>query len=162
MLALRYSPSEEQNVLSEELILHNDLKEVKLLGAFVKQVAGRLNMDKHLMGKLRLAVEEAVVNVIDYAYPIGSTGDISVRAMSDGKLVKFIITDSGKAFDPTQIDKADTTLSAEDRPIGGLGIFIVREMMDSVNYERVEGQNVLTLRKRLEASGQRSEHSFEP
>jgi sigma-B regulation protein RsbU (phosphoserine phosphatase) len=68
--------------------------------------------------------------------------------MSDGKTLKTIITDSGVAFDPTAKEKADTTLSAEDRQIGGLGILLVREIMDSVNYERINKQNILTLTKK--------------
>ena len=63
--------------------------------------------------------------------------------------MKFTITDSGMPFDPTTKEDADTTLSAEDRPIGGLGIYLVRQLMDSMNYERINGKNVLTLRKKL-------------
>ena len=69
--------------------------------------------------------------------------------MSDGKTLKTIITDSGVAFDPTAKEKADTTLSAEDRQIGGLGILLVREIMDTINYERQDGKNALTLIKQL-------------
>jgi sigma-B regulation protein RsbU (phosphoserine phosphatase) len=88
-----------------------------------------------------------VVNVIDYAYPIGTKGDVTVKVMSNGHALHFQIIDSGVAFDPTVKENADTTLSAEDRQIGGLGILLVRELMDSVNYERIEGKNVLTLIK---------------
>jgi sigma-B regulation protein RsbU (phosphoserine phosphatase) len=63
--------------------------------------------------------------------------------------LKFVISDSGKYFDPTNVATADTTLSAEERSIGGLGIYLVRQLMDSVNYERIGGFNVLTLRKKL-------------
>jgi sigma-B regulation protein RsbU (phosphoserine phosphatase) len=62
--------------------------------------------------------------------------------------MKTIIIDSGIAFDPTEKEKADTSLSAEDRQIGGLGILLVRELMDTINYERINGQNVLTLIKK--------------
>ena len=85
---------------------------------------------------------------MNYAYPLGTSGEISVKAIADCQLLRFIITDKGKAFDPTQIKKTDTTLNAEDRPIGGLGILLVRELMDSVNYERVGGCNILTLSKK--------------
>jgi sigma-B regulation protein RsbU (phosphoserine phosphatase) len=147
LLAIRYTPSREQDIMSEELILHNDVKEVEKLGTFVKQVSEQLNLDKSLTGKLRLAVEEAVVNVMEYAYPSGSKGEVSIRATFNGKRLKFIITDSGISFNPTEVLTADTTLSVEERPIGGLGILLVRELMDSVNYERINGKNVLTLSK---------------
>ena len=97
-----------------------------------------------------LAVEEAVVNVMSYAYPIGTEGEIQVDARATEQSLKFIITDQGKAFDPTQGGNADTSLSAEDRPIGGLGILLVQSLMDSINYERYEGKNVLTLKKGLD------------
>ena len=63
--------------------------------------------------------------------------------------LKFTIIDCGKPFDPTVQDEVDTTLPAEERRIGGLGIHIVRQMMDSINYERMDNLNVLTLRKKL-------------
>jgi sigma-B regulation protein RsbU (phosphoserine phosphatase) len=147
MLAIRYSPVVHNRVLDEELILQNDVHQVKELNAFVKQVMAQLDVEPSLAKKLRLAVEEAVVNVMDYAYPPGTTGDIIIHVTSDGEALNFVITDSGVAFDPTVQDKADTTLSAEDRPIGGLGILLVREMMDTINYERTDGKNVLLLRK---------------
>jgi sigma-B regulation protein RsbU (phosphoserine phosphatase) len=69
--------------------------------------------------------------------------------MSDGETIRFQIIDSGVAFDPTRKEKADTSLSAEDRQIGGLGILLVRELMDAINYERAHGQNILTLVKKI-------------
>lgn len=96
-----------------------------------------------------LAVEEAVVNAMNYAYPIGAKGDINVTAQATERCIKFMITDEGKAFDPTHGGNADTTLSAEDRPIGGLGILLVQQLMDAINYERHDGKNVLTLMKVL-------------
>ena len=99
--------------------------------------------------KLRLGVEEAVVNVINYAYPADNEGNITINMMSDGHSLRFQIIDEGVAFDPTAQQKTDTTLSVEDRQIGGLGILLVRELMDSINYERVEGKNILTLIKKF-------------
>lgn len=116
---------------------------------FIKSVLEQLGIEKSLARKLRLAVEEAVVNVIDYAYPLGSEGDITIHVMSDGHSIRFKIIDAGVAFDPTAKEKADTTLSIDDRQIGGLGILLVRELMDTINYEREDGQNILTLIKNL-------------
>ena len=149
LLAIRYTPSQEKEVLSEELTLHNDVKEVEALGPFVKQIAEQLGIEKSLSGKLRLALEEAVVNVMEYAYPKGTTGEVKVRATSNGHRLKFIITDSGISFNPTEVAAADTTLSAEERPVGGLGILLVRKLMDSINYERIDGKNILTLSKNI-------------
>ena len=149
LLALSYTPLQEQSIMGEGITLKNDVREVEKLGSFVKQVAESLSLDKSLTGKLRLAVEETVVNVMEYAYPQGTTGDVNIRATSNGRRLKFIISDSGIPFNPTEVTAADTTLSAEERPIGGLGILLVRELMDSINYERIDGQNVLTLTKSI-------------
>ena len=156
MLAIHYTPQQFQSILSETLIIRNDVHEVTKFSEFMKRVTAQLNMEKSLAQQLRLAVEEAVVNVIDYAYPAGQEGEIEIRMMSDGKNLKTIIIDSGVAFDPTAKEKADTSLSAEDRQIGGLGILLVRELMDSINYERTDSKNILTLIKKLPTSNLRS------
>ena len=148
MLAFRYSPQTDDYVEHGELTLKNDVSQLKELHDFLKSVAGKIGLDASLTRKIRLAVEEAVVNVMDYAYPAGLEGLIHVKAMSNSDCLKLVITDSGVAFNPTEAAKADTTLSAEDRPVGGLGILLVRELMDSINYERIEGKNILTLKKK--------------
>ena len=149
MLAIRYTPRQFDSKLTEMLVLKNDVHEVKRFSSFMKSVMEQLGVEKSLARQLRLAVEEAVVNVIDYAYPSGTDGDITILIQSDGRSIRFQIIDTGVAFDTTAKEMADTTLSAEDRQIGGLGILLVRELMDTINYERENGQNVLTLIKKL-------------
>lgn len=150
MLAIRYTPRTENYTLDMTLTLKNDLSQIDLLGDFVKDVSKQLNLEPKNAGNVRLAVEEAVVNVINYAYTNASEGTIWVEAKSDEEWLKFIISDEGVPFDPTEALQADTTLSAEERPIGGLGIYLVRQLMDSINYERIDNKNILTLRKRIE------------
>ena len=107
------------------------------------------NLSSSLTMSLNLAMEEAVVNVMDYAYPDGQKGNVDIEVTADQEWMTFVITDTGIAFDPTTKEDADTTLSAEERPIGGLGIFLVRQLMDDINYKREGNKNVLTLRKKL-------------
>jgi sigma-B regulation protein RsbU (phosphoserine phosphatase) len=149
LLAIRYTPKAFESTLTETFLIKNDIREVSKFSTFIKSVMEKLNLEKAMAYKLRLAVEEAVVNVIDYAYPIGQEGDIEIRIMSDGRTLKIIIIDSGVAFDPTAKEKADTSLSVEDRQIGGLGILLVRELLDAINYERENGKNILTLIKNI-------------
>ena len=151
MVALHYHRPQETIVLEETLPLTNDINQVTELNQFIQTVCDRLNLDHSLASQLKLAVEEAVVNVMSYAYPLGTKGDITVEAKATEQWLKFIITDQGKAFDPTQNNKADITLSAEDRPIGGLGILLVQQLMDTINYERIDGKNALTLKKNLQS-----------
>jgi len=149
MLAIHYTPKRFESRLTETLLIKNDVREVSKFSAFIKSVMEKIGVETSLARQFRLAVEEAVVNVIDYAYPAGQEGEIEVRMMFDGETLKTVIIDSGVAFDPTAKERADTSLSAEDRQIGGLGILLVRELMDSINYERADGQNFLTLIKKL-------------
>ncbi|MBR1517141.1 MAG: SpoIIE family protein phosphatase [Bacteroidales bacterium] len=153
LLALCYTPVEEESLLDEEIVLRNDVSEVERLNQFIKGIAQSLSVDKRQTLNLRLAVEEAVVNVMEYAYPDGVEGAIKIRTKADGHRLRIVITDNGAPFDPTQATVADTSLSAEERPIGGLGILLVRRLMDSINYERIENQNVLTLVKKYDAEG---------
>ena len=149
MLAIRYTPKQFESTLTETLVLKNDVHEVTRFSSFIKSVTEKLGIETSLARKLRLAVEEAVVNVISYAYPEGTEGDVTIKIMSDGHTLRFQIIDTGVPFDPTKKEKTDTTLSIEERQIGGLGIFLVRELMDTINYERVDGKNILTLIKTL-------------
>ena len=149
MLALRYTPGQFATLLSEKLTLNCDLNRIQELKDFIESIAQKLNMDPTVLGQVQLAVEEAVVNVMSYAYPEGEKGFVTVKAMSDGHELRLVVIDSGVAFDPTSRGKADVSLSLEDRPIGGLGIFLVRELMDSINYERTDGRNILMMIKSI-------------
>ena len=149
MLAIQYIKQQRDIKLRKAIVLPNDTKEVPRLATFVDEVCEAVGFDATTTMQMNLAIEEAVVNVMEYAYPPGIRGDVSIEAQSNDVRLKFTITDSGSPFDPTVKADADTTLKAEDRPIGGLGIHLVRQLMDSINYERIDGQNILTLRKKL-------------
>ncbi len=133
----------------EHLTLKNKVEELTKLPEFVDTVCEKAGIDMALIACLNLALEEAATNVVLYAYE-GQEGIVDIDAIYNTDYIKFVITDTGIPFDPTQKEDADTTLSAEERPIGGLGIFLVRQIMDSVIYERTDGKNVLTLIKKLE------------
>ena len=135
--------------MKKELIIKNEVAELEHLVILIDEVTEELQLDPEIGMSLNLALEEVVSNVILYAYPEGTNGTVQIVANSDGQVLVFTITDQGKAFDPTQVTEADITLSAEERAIGGLGIFIVNQIMDNVSYRRENGQNILMLTKRL-------------
>lgn len=149
MLAICYTPVHLESVLDEQLTLLNDIHQVKQLNAFVKQIMERLSIEKSLARQLQLAVEEAVVNVMEYAYPTETNGEITIKMTSDSHLLRIQIIDAGVYFDPTAKEKADIDIPVQERQIGGLGILLVRELMDTINYEREDGKNILTLIKKL-------------
>ena len=146
MLAIHFAP---ENLLREEITLNNDVAETEQLSRFVKDFCAKLEMDRKTASGLRLALEETVVNVMNYAYPPGDKGTVSIFADSNGKEVRFTVVDAGMPFDPTSVLEADTTLDAQNRPIGGLGILLTRKLMDSISYVRRDGFNELSLTKSI-------------
>jgi len=152
MLAIQYTKQQLDIRYQCSITLANDIKLLPQLKAFMDHVCEAMKFDETTTLQMNLAIEEAVVNVMDYAYPKGTTGSVNVEAQANDVRLKFTISDYGKFFDPTIVPSVDTTLSLEERSIGGLGIFLVRQLMDSVNYERIGGFNVLTLRKKLSSA----------
>ena len=134
---------------TRNLILPNDVQEVPKLAAFVDEICEAAGMDMATAMQMNLAIEEAVVNVMEYAYPAGIKGEVRIEAQVHDTYVEFTLSDDGMPFNPTEKGEVDTTLSAEERSIGGLGIMLVKHYMDSVIYKYVDSQNVLTLRKNL-------------
>lgn len=133
----------ESMIMPYTLNLTNDINQVPLLTEWIEQLAeaAGLAMDKTF--QLNLALEEAVVNVMNYAYPEQTDMPIIVEASVFDDRLELVIDDHGIPFDPTQQEEPDLTLSAEDRPIGGLGIMLVRQFMDSIRYEYVDAHNRL-------------------
>lgn len=99
--------------------------------------------------KIAVCVEELFVNVVNYAYD-GEIGDCQVSFFIDdslGNKVIIKISDQGKAFNPLEKEDPDISLSAEERKIGGLGIFMVKNIMDTISYERKEENNIIIMEK---------------
>ena len=135
--------------MEKTIILANDISEISRLAQFVDEVGEEFSLTPDITFNLNLVLEEAVVNVINYAYPKEEHEFIYLSAKLHEDSIVLVLTDTGKEFDPTMAPEADITLSAEERPIGGLGIFLIRQIMNEVKYERIEGKNVLTLEKKL-------------
>lgn len=99
--------------------------------------------------QLRLVSEEALINIINYAYD-KEVGELKISCETINDDTIFIeISDTGVAFDPLQKEDPDITLPIEEREVGGLGIFIIKTIMDTVDYKREDGKNILTLTKKL-------------
>ena len=133
---------------THHLVLHNNVEQIAMLPEFVETVAREAQLDHEAVFNLNLALEEAVSNVIMYAYPEGTEGIVDIDAMVDGKRISFVITDSGKPFDPTAKEEVNINTGMAERPIGGLGIHLVRTIMDTVSYERKGENNILTITKK--------------
>ena len=106
--------------------------------------------DEVLQFKLRLSVEEAVENVVRYAYD-GGIGwlETDIHFDQDALLLTIELRDAGTPFNPLEREDPDLTQSAEEREVGGLGIFLCKKMMDSIEYRYEDGNNVLTMTKKV-------------
>ena len=141
MLAVRYQ--------LPAIVMRNDIQQIPTLAEWVEG----LHIPEELNMPVNLALEEAVSNVMLYAYPGRNDGKVFVEFVrtrdENGDKLVFTVSDSGIPFDPTRKPDADIGLSAEERAIGGLGIHLVRQLMDVIEYERIDDKNILTLIKKL-------------
>ncbi len=95
-----------------------------------------------------LALEEMFTNVVNYAYK-AQPGSVTIRFILEGQKAVITLIDEGTPYDPLQHEDPDVTLSAQERQIGGLGIFLVRKNMEDLSYEHKDGRNVFTMKKTL-------------
>ena len=120
-------------------------EQLELIPAAVEEFAERDNWPPDLVFKLNLVLEELGVNIVNYS---GATGDIEISLASDADRVTVEISDNGRPFNPlTDLDTPDVAAPLGDRPIGGLGVHLVRSMMDEMQYSRENGKNKLAMTK---------------
>ena len=136
MLAIRYQ--------TPAIVMRNDIQQIPTLAEWIEG----LGIPEELSMPVNLALEEIVSNVMLYAYP-DKSGKVFVEFTRLPSSIIFTVSDSGIPFDPTAQAPADITLSAEERTIGGLGIHLVRQLMDEITYRREEDKNILVLVKNL-------------
>lgn len=133
--------------MTNTLYIKNELGQLTRLYAFLDRQADAYELEDLLLMQIKLALEEAVTNVILYAYPEKVDQDIRIDMNYENKRLTIVITDTGIAFNPLERQEPDLTLSLEERPIGGLGIYLVKQLMTEVTYNRSDGKNILTMTK---------------
>ena len=134
-----------------EMDIAATLENLDTVMAFVDQQLEEVGCSMKAQMQIDIAVEEVYVNIAHYAYN-PEVGGVTIRVQIEEDPLAVILTfiDKGKPYDPLAKEDPDVTLAAEDRQIGGLGIFMVKKSMDNVSYEYNEGRNILTLKKKLE------------
>jgi serine/threonine-protein kinase RsbW len=133
--------------MRKELRIKNQISELERVAQFIEEIGEELHLDMEMQMNLNLVMEEMVSNVIFYAYPKDEDSEIELLAKCDGKKLTFVLSDQGKEFDPTAKEDADPDVNPAERDIGGMGIFIVKNIMNHVTYQRLEGKNLLTMEK---------------
>ena len=134
--------------MRKELKIKNQINELVHVEQFIEEISKELGLDMEMQMNLNLVMEEMVSNVIFYAYPEGTEATIELVAESKGQELTFVLTDQGREFDPTLKEDADPNVNPIEREgLGGMGIFIVKNIMNQVTYQRLEGKNLLTMKK---------------
>ena len=133
-----------------QLKLPIETANLEIVREFVARIAENMGFSEENIHRIELAVDEASTNVIEYAYDGVKDGKIEIDcSTSDGEL-KIVMRDQGKSFDPSSVPEPNVKGDLAERKIGGLGIYLMRKLMDEVSYETsAEGDNLLTMTKRV-------------
>ena len=132
------------------LLICNKIEELNKASEFIKQIGEPLHLPPTLIMKLNLALEEAIANIIHHAYKdYPETEQIEIVASFNNDNFTLKLTDNGAEFDPTRKENPDINLSPEERPIGGLGVFLMKQIMDNIEYERKDDKNILIMSKKI-------------
>ena len=133
------------------LRINNQIDELVKLEVFLNELAGEWRLSEPLVFSLNLVLEEALTNINDYGFDDDNEHTIEIYFKKTGDELTISIIDDGHEHDPTLVADPDITSSAENRSIGGLGIFLIKKIMDKVEYQRKENKNYLTLTKNIES-----------
>jgi anti-sigma regulatory factor (Ser/Thr protein kinase) len=132
-----------------ELILQNRPEEKQRLLSALEGFAREHHLPPAVVRAADLALEEQVTNILAYAYEDAASHEIRVRLWVENQLLQIEVEDDGRAFDPLSRPPVDTSVPLEEKPIGGLGIHLIRSLMDEVVYRREGGKNILRMRKKV-------------
>ena len=132
---------------SLEISLVNDVRELARVASEIDKFCAQHKLGDHTGYAVNLSVEEILTNTISYGYDDEQAHRIEIIVFSDDESVMVVIVDDSTAFDLSQTPHTDTESSLDERALGGLGLFLVHQMMDNVQHRYVEGCNVVTLTK---------------
>ena len=125
--------------------------ELEQLAQVVEAFGARHSSRKKVVFDLHLALEEVFTNVVSYAYEGGAPRPVVVRLTRAGEELRVEVEDEGHPFNPLELAPPDLSRPLEERSVGGLGIFLVRQAMDTLEYRREDGRNVLVMTRRATA-----------
>ena len=133
--------------MSKNILINNNLSEIERLSKAVAELGKKHNLSSEVIYDVRLALEEVVSNIIKYGFEDNYEHQISIEMNLQGETVTIKIKDDGKPFNPLEVKNANLEKPFDEREIGGMGIYIVRQLMDELRYNREKDNNVLLLRK---------------
>lgn len=134
-----------------QIALKNDLKEIERLLDSVQEWGAAQDLPARLVFDLQLVLDELFTNIVNYGYDDAAEHRVLVDLETAGEELTLRVTDDARPFNPLERKDPDVTLPLEERPVGGLGIFLIRKLMNHVEYHREEGKNILTMRRSTRA-----------
>jgi anti-sigma regulatory factor (Ser/Thr protein kinase) len=136
--------------MKEEISIKSSIDELPVLAGKIEALGEKWDLPMPLTMNLNLVLEEAISNIVFYAFPDkDEKHHVNIDINYENEEIEIVIKDKGIPFDPTAKGKPDIDLPAEERPVGGLGIFLITKIMDSVNYKRENDKNILNLKKKI-------------
>jgi len=132
-----------------EIELKNEIGELARLAEALEAFAARHAIGPRTIFEMNLALEEIITNTISYGYNDSDPHLIRIELQVDGETLRARIEDDARAFDPTEAPDPDVTAALVDRPVGGLGVRLVRTLMDDVRYARESDRNILHIARRI-------------
>lgn len=129
------------------MTIKNDLAEIEVVSQRIDDFVARHQLPAKLAFDLNLAVDELLTNVISYGYEDGLEHTIRIRGVFADRVMTIEIEDDGRPFNPLEMPESDLTAALMDRKVGGLGVHLVRQLMDQVEYQWQEGKNLLMIKK---------------
>ena len=155
MLGLRRGLPDE--VACHSFVQKADLSNLPLFRKFILEACGLMKVDAKVSEALQLAIDEICSNLIIHGYKDMEAGEISLSVRQEQKEIEILVEDSGKPFDPAKLEAPELSDKIDERKIGGLGVFMVKEMVDEMSYESTNGRNRLSLKMKIEIDNKQKE-----
>jgi serine/threonine-protein kinase RsbW len=133
----------------KHFVIENQIGEIPALAEKIDELAEKWELSQVITMNINLVIEEALSNIIFYAFKDSGKHEIKISVSLTNKKLIIKISDKGIPFNPLSLQQPDITLPAEERPIGGLGVFLISQIMDKMSYTRQMNQNILTLNKNI-------------
>jgi serine/threonine-protein kinase RsbW len=130
--------------------LKNDIAELKILCRQLESIGGALGLPQRFVFEINLALDELFTNIISYGFNDRSEHAIQVRVAADDSVLTITVEDDGIPFNPIEQTEPRIPATIEDCTVGGLGIYLIKNLMDDVAYQRNQEKNILTLKKKIE------------
>lgn len=141
----------DNNIGIRSIILENKMAELERIQLITEELAEEWNISFGISNTINLALEEAFTNLVKYAYKDENPHSIEIQFERKTDRVVITLIDDSPPYDPTEKEDPDVSLSAEERPIGGLGIYLIKKLMDEVEYKQVGDMNHFIITKYLPA-----------